>query len=101
MVLLKELFDDAMKNITQPKRGKRIRSQETGVRNVYLMNCPRCKNGYMFQYRFMDETGHRKTMQSVSLLKLRGRVRALNMEWIVDNEPLMKKTLQKAKKHEL
>ena len=101
MVLLKDLFDDAMKNITQPKRGKGIRSQKTGVRNVYLMNCPRCKNGFMFQYRFMNEKGERKTMQSVSFLKLRGNVKSLGMEWIVDDEPLMRKTLEKARKNDL
>ena len=43
MVMLKELFDDAMKNIKQPKRGLGIPAQKIGIRGVYLINCPRCK----------------------------------------------------------
>ena len=101
MVMLKELFDDAMKNINQPKRGRRIPSQKTGVRNVYLMNCPRCKNGFMFQYRFMDEKGERRTMQSINFNTLENKVKEKKMEWIVDDAPLVRKTLDKIKRNEL
>lgn len=98
MVMLKELFDDAMKNIKQPKRGFRIPSQKTGIRGVYLMNCPRCKQGFMFQFRFIGENGERKSIQSVNLNRLKNRIEEIGHEWVIENEPLMKKTLGKLEK---
>jgi hypothetical protein len=98
MVMLKELFDDAMKNIKQPKRGLGIPSQKIGVRGVYLMNCPRCKQGFMFQFRFIGENGERKSIQSVNLNRLKNRIEEIGHEWVIENEPLMRKTLGKLEK---
>lgn len=100
MVMLKELFDDAMKNLEQPKREKRTRSQETGVRNVYLVNCPRCKHGFMFQYRYMDTTGHRRIMTSVDFKTLKNKVIKNDMQWIVDDKSLVNKILRQTKVNE-
>ena len=97
MVMLKELFDDAMQNLEQPKRERRTRSKETGVRNVYLVNCPRCKQGYMFQYRYMDITGHRRIMTSVNFETLKKKVIENNMQWIVDDKSLVNKTLRQTR----
>lgn len=97
MVMLKELFDNAKKNIEQPRRKRRVNSKKTGVRNVFIINCPRCKSGFMFQYRFMNDDGERKTIQSVNFNRLKSKVNDMNMEWIVDDEPMLRKTLNKFK----
>ena len=97
MVLLKELFQQKLK---ENKRERRIvhHSRQTGLRNVFLVKCARCKQGFLYQYRYINKQGDRALLQSVSLESLKARATDLGLDWDEYNisllEPNIKKLLE-------
>lgn len=80
MVLLKELFEKAMKE-GQPRKKISKKSKKIGVNNVYKVQCGRCKQGYQYVYRYIDETGKRRALCSIDLNKLEKRVKEQGLQW--------------------
>lgn len=100
MVPLKDLFEQAMRGNRGRKISKRIakgtrvskNSGETGFRNTYKVNCPSCRQNFMYQYVTYLENGKRKTFNSVNLLALRDKVVEAGHIWAVEDRYYALKT---------
>ena len=84
MVVLKELFDEALKNNNNYFINKRkiVSSFEsTGFYNLRRRSCPKCKQGFIWYYRLDDG----RYISNVNFLKLKERVLLADLDWrIVD-----------------
>ncbi|WP_405323587.1 NUMOD3 domain-containing DNA-binding protein [Methanobrevibacter sp.] len=65
----------------------------TGIFRVAKRKCPSCKKGFLWIYRWTED-GKQKTIQSVSLSKLKEKVKAKGLHWEVIDEELAKKTMK-------
>lgn len=65
----------------------------TGIFRVAKRKCPSCNKGFLWIYRWTED-GKQKTIQSVSLSKLKEKVKVNGLHWEVINEELAKKTIQ-------
>ena len=69
----------------------------TGIFRVAKRKCSSCKNGIIWIYRWTED-GKQKTIQSVSLFKLKEKVKAKGLPWEIIDEELAKKTIEESKK---
>lgn len=100
MVLLKELFDEAIKKQGYTKKSSKNTSQrkKTGESGFYRTNsgyCHSCKDKIIWQYSYFNGNGKRKTISSVDLRKLRDKVQAKGLEWKIENRYYAVKTAKK------
>jgi hypothetical protein len=53
----------------------------TGYFRVYKMKKPDCKQGFIWRYRYYDDNGKRKTIDSVDIKKLEKKVKDKGLVW--------------------
>lgn len=53
----------------------------SGYYRVSIRKCNDCKQGFVWRYRYMDNTGKRKTIESVNLQKLEEKVKSKGLVW--------------------
>ena len=93
MVLLKDLFEEALKKPSNKKRRKKSnRKNETGLYRVSKGYCRSCKEKTIWQYVYINSEGKRKYIGSVSLLKLKEKIKDKKLEWKINNEYYANKT---------
>lgn len=95
-VLLKDLFDSALKRYGRPKRlnglphNARLKG-ETGFKNTYKVNCISCRQKYMYQY-IAYKNGKTYRLSSVSILNLKQKVIDKGFDWKITSKYWADKT---------
>lgn len=71
----------------------------TGVFRVYKKKNKRSSKGFIYQYGFKDEINNKKkTINSVDMNILEGKIKANNLPWVVIDEDKFKRTLEEDKR---
>ena len=103
MVPLKDLFKEAMKkNAFRTKSSSKKSSwlsdrKRTGFKNTVRINCPSCRQKFMYQYVIYYADGSKKAYCSVDILKLKKKILDLGLDWeMVDRKEAIK-TAQESK----
>lgn len=65
----------------------------TSIFRVAKRKCSSCKNGILWIYRWTED-GKQKTIQSISLSKLKEKVESAGLHWEIIDEKLAKQTIK-------
>lgn len=100
----KPMLEETKERLRQINLGRKHRLEDkikignsrnvTGFLNVSLEEGKTYKKGYTYRYRYYDG-GKRKSIGSVSILKLRDMVKEKGLDWIVTDEEKANETLKK------
>lgn len=63
------------------KRKISITMNTSGYLYVYKQKTKRCKQGFIWTYKYYDENGKRKSISSIDIKKLKKKVKAKGLEW--------------------
>ena len=89
----KTVSDEARKNMSEAQCLK----SSTGFYRVSKKKHKKYKQGFLWQYLWTDVDGKTKGMMSISIHKLKERVKAKGFRWEVVDEELAKKTIEEDK----
>lgn len=102
-VLLKDLFEEALKGQWISEKGKRKRNPKrkklpeeeynTGFKNVNRVYCQGCRQKFTYQYTYFEkDTGKQKFITSIDFLALKEKVREKDLTWEMNNLYYARKT---------
>ena len=100
--LLKDLFEEALQKHKVVRKGRPPgrrprKSRPTGFAHVTMVLCSECKQGFTYQYYWLDRFDNKHKTTAVNIKDLRDKVIERGWDWFVDNKILAQNTLKKNK----
>lgn len=92
MVLLKELFEEALKRNRKTagdseRKSRKPQRNKYGFYRVSKVRSARCHKGFMWKY-VMQKDLHRTVISAVSLRRLKEKVESKGLPWVVTDQDL-------------